>query len=221
MTPDPINRRLGVLISGRGSNLQALIDAIAEGRLDARIVVVISNREDAGGLDRARAAGIDAICISHRGWPSRDDYDAALAAALGARRVGLVCLAGFMRRVGRRLIDAFPGAILNIHPSLLPSFPGTDAQRQAIEYGVRVSGVTVHLVTEQLDAGPIVVQQPVPVLGDDTAETLAARIIAAEHEAYPRAVRTILDGGWQVIGRRFVTSASAGPASPAPPPAGS
>ncbi len=221
MTPDPINRRLGVLISGRGSNLQALIDAIAQGRLDARIAVVISNRQDAGGLERARAAGIEAICISHRGWPSRDDYDAALAAALGERQVGLVCLAGFMRKVGVRLIDAFPGAILNIHPSLLPSFPGTDAQRQAIEHGVRVSGVTVHLVNEQLDAGPIVVQQAVPVLGDDTAETLAARIIVAEHEAYPRAVQIILDGGWQVIGRRFVRSPSAGPASLPPPRAGS
>jgi len=221
MTPDPVNRRLGVLISGRGSNLQALNDAIVEGRLDARIAVVISNREDAGGLDRARAAGIEAICISHRGWPSRDDYDAALAAALHERQVGLVCLAGFMRRVGRRLIDAFPGAILNIHPSLLPSFPGTNAQRQAIEHGVRVSGVTVHLVNEQLDAGPIVVQQAVPVLGDDTAETLAARIVAAEHESYPRAVQILLDGGWQVIGRRFVRSPIAGPASAAPPPAGS
>ncbi len=220
MTAAPIDRRLGVLISGRGSNLQALIDAIDQGRLDARIAVVISNREAAGGLERARAAGIEAICISHRGWRSRDDYDAALAAALRERQVDLVCLAGFMRRVGPRLIDAFPGAILNIHPSLLPSFPGTDAQRQAIEHGVQVSGVTVHLVTEQLDAGPIVVQQAVPVLGDDTAETLAARIIVAEHEAYPRAVQVILDGAWQVIGRRFVRPPSAGPASPPPLPAG-
>jgi len=221
MTPDPVNRRLGVVISGRGSNLQALIDAIVQGRLDARIAVVISNRDDAGGLDRARAAGIEAMCISHRGWPSRDDYDRALAAALHERQVGLVCLAGFMRRVGPSLIAAFPDAILNIHPSLLPSFPGTDAQRQAIEHGVRVSGVTVHLVTAQLDDGPIVVQQAVTVLDDDTAETLAARIIVAEHEAYPRAVQIILGGGWQVIGRRFVRSPGVGPASPAPPPAGS
>jgi phosphoribosylglycinamide formyltransferase-1 len=126
-----------------------------------------------------------------------------------------------MRRVGRPLIDAFPGAILNIHPSLLPSFPGTDAQRQAIEHGVRVSGVTVHLVNEQLDAGPIVVQQAVPVLGDDTVETLAARIAAAEHEAYSRAVQIVLDGGWQVIGRRFVRFPIAAPVSAPPPPAGS
>jgi phosphoribosylglycinamide formyltransferase-1 len=198
-----MNRRLGVLISGRGSNLQALIDAIADGSLNASIAVVISNREDAAGLDRARAAGIEAICLSHRSWPTRDDYDRALARELRARDVALVCLAGFMRLVGAPLIEAFPNAILNIHPSLLPAFPGLDAQRQAIEHGVKVSGVTVHLVTAELDGGPIVVQRAVTVLPGDTPESLSARILAEEHRAYPEAAQMILDGGWQVEGRRF------------------
>jgi phosphoribosylglycinamide formyltransferase 1 len=202
----PINRRIGVLISGRGSNLQALIDAIADGRLDATIAVVISNMEDAGGLRRARDAGIEAIAMSHRGWSSRDDYDRALARELLARDVRLVCLAGFMRVVGRPLIEAFPNAILNIHPSLLPSFPGTHAPRQAIEHGVRVSGVTVHFVNEALDAGPIVIQRAVPVLPEDTEDTLAARILVEEHAAYPAAAQIVLDGGWQIQGRRFVKS---------------
>lgn len=216
-----MNRRLGVLISGRGSNLQALIDAIEDGRLDASIAVVMSNREDAAGLDRARAAGIEAMCISHQGWPSRDDYDRALARELQARQVRLVCLAGFMRRVGPPMIDAFPNAIVNIHPSLLPSFPGTDAQRQALEYGVRVSGVTVHLVTAELDAGPIVLQRAVPVREDDTPDTLAARILVAEHQAYPEAVQLLLAGGWSLDGRRVVRLPSAGAASRSRPPAGS
>src|SRR5262245_11914091 len=149
MTSDPINRRLGVLISGRGSNLQALIDAIANRRLDAVIALVISNREDAAGLDRARAAGIETLYLPHRGWPTRDEYDRALVKELRGRNVGLVCLAGFMRLVGAPLIEAFPDRVLNIHPSLLPAFPGLDAQRQAFEHGVRVSGVTVHLVTAE------------------------------------------------------------------------
>jgi len=200
----PSNRRLGVLISGRGSNLQALIDAIKSGALDATIVVVISNRQDAGGLERARAAGIESIVMSHRDFASRDDYDRALASELRARDVGLVCLAGFMRLVGAELIDAFAGRILNIHPSLLPAFPGLDAQQQAIDHGVRVSGVTVHLVTAELDGGPIVVQRAVPVLPGDTAESLAARILDEEHRAYPEAVKMILDGGWRLEGRRFV-----------------
>jgi phosphoribosylglycinamide formyltransferase-1 len=209
MTPDPINRRIGVLISGRGSNLQALIDAIAEGRLDATIAVVISNIENAGGLERARAAGIEAIAISHRGWPSRDDYDRALVRELRARDVGLVCLAGFMRIVGRPLIEAYTNAILNVHPALLPSFPGTHAARQAIEHGVRVSGVTVHLVNAELDAGPIVIQRTVPVLPGDTEDSLAARILVEEHAAYPAAVQMVLDGGWDIQGRRFVTPPTA------------
>jgi phosphoribosylglycinamide formyltransferase-1 len=204
MTSDPINRRLGVLISGRGSNLQALIDAIAGGHLDASIVVVISNREDAAGLDRARVTGIEAICLSHRAFATRDAYDRALVRELRARDVGLVCLAGFMRLVGMPLIEAFPNRILNIHPSLLPAFPGLDAQKQAIDHGVKVSGVTVHLVTAELDGGPIVVQCAVPVIPGDTADSLAARILEEEHRAYPDAVRMILDGGWRVDGRRFV-----------------
>jgi phosphoribosylglycinamide formyltransferase 1 len=204
----PANRRLGVLISGRGSNLQALIDAIKSKALDATIVVVISNRQDAGGLERARAAGIESIVMSHRDFASRDDYDRALASELRARDVGLVCLAGFMRLVGAELIDAFSGRILNIHPSLLPAFPGLDAQQQAIDHGVRVSGVTVHLVTAELDGGPIVVQRAVPVLPGDTAESLAARILEEEHRAYPDAVKMILDGGWRLDGRRFVPAKS-------------
>jgi phosphoribosylglycinamide formyltransferase-1 len=203
MTPDPINRRLGVLISGRGSNLQALIDAIAGGRLSASIAIVISNRADAAGLERARAAGIEAICLPHRPVATREDYDRALVKELQARDVGLVCLAGFMRLVGAPLIEAFPNRILNIHPSLLPAFPGLDAQKQAIEHGVKVSGVTVHLVTAELDGGPIVVQRAVPVMAGDTAESLSARILEEEHRAYSEAVQLILDGGWRVEGRRF------------------
>jgi phosphoribosylglycinamide formyltransferase-1 len=201
-----VTPRLGVLISGRGSNLQSLIDAVRSGRLDASIAVVISNRADAGGLDRARDAGIPTEVVDHRGWPSRDDYDRALVEALRARKVDLVCLAGFMRRVGRPFVDAFPNAVLNIHPSLLPSFPGVDAQRQALEHGVKVSGVTVHLVTEELDAGPIVVQHAVPVHDDDTPATLAARILAEEHRAYPEAVRIVLGRRWQLQGRRLIRS---------------
>ena len=204
MTSDPINRRLGVLISGRGSNMQALIDAITHGRLDATIALVIANREDAAGLARARAAGIETLVLPHREWPSRDDYDRALARELQARHVRLICLAGFMRVIGTPLIDAFPNAILNIHPSLLPSFPGVDAQAQAIAYGVKVSGVTVHFVTPELDGGPIVLQRAVPVLPGDTAHTLAARILEEEHRAYPEAVGIVLAGGWTIEGRQFV-----------------
>jgi phosphoribosylglycinamide formyltransferase-1 len=203
-----LNRRLGVLISGRGSNLQALIDAIEDGRLDAEIAIVISNNDDAAGLERARRAGIPAMTISHRGWPSRADYDAALARELQSRGVGLVCLAGFMRLIGAPLLDAFPNRIINIHPSLLPAFPGVDAQRQAFEHGVRVTGVTVHLVNADLDAGPIILQRTVDVRDDDTAETLAARILVEEHRAYPEAVQLMLDGGWTIDGRRFVRSRS-------------
>jgi phosphoribosylglycinamide formyltransferase-1 len=203
-----VNRRLGVLISGRGSNLQALIDAIASGSLEASVALAISNREEASGLERARAAGIEAICLSHRSWPTRDDYDRALVRELRARDVGLVCLAGFMRLVGAPLIEAFPNRIVNIHPSLLPAFQGLEAQRQAIDHGVKVSGVTVHLVTAELDGGPIIVQRAVPVLPGDTAESLAARILEEEHRAYPEAVQIILDGGWQVEGRRLVVTRS-------------
>jgi phosphoribosylglycinamide formyltransferase-1 len=210
MTSDPLfgNRRLGVLISGRGSNLQSLIDAIAAGQLNAEIAVVISNVPDAAGLDRARQAGIEAIAISHRGWPSRDDFDRAIARELISRNVALVCLAGFMRVVGRPLLEAFPNAILNIHPSLLPSFPGIDAPRQALAHGVKVSGVTVHLVDSGLDAGPIVLQRTVPVHDDDTRDALAARILVEEHRIYPEAVELVLNGGWRLEGRRFIRAAA-------------
>jgi phosphoribosylglycinamide formyltransferase 1 len=197
-------RKIAVLISGRGSNLQALIDAVSEGRLAARIGVVISNRAAAEGLERARAAGIDTVVIDHRAFASRDDFDRAIARELQARGVSIVCLAGFIRLVGQPLLDAFPNAILNVHPSLLPAFPGVDAQRQALDHGVKVSGATVHLVTADLDGGPIVVQASVPVREDDTAETLSARILIEEHRIYPEAVRILLEGGWTVDGRRFV-----------------
>jgi phosphoribosylglycinamide formyltransferase-1 len=200
-----VNRRLGVLISGRGSNLQAIINAVQERRLDATIAVVISNRADAAGLARARDAGIDTVHINPREHADRDAYDRAIVDTLRQRQVGLVCLAGFMRLVGRPLLDAYPNRILNIHPSLLPSFRGLDAQRQAIEHGVRVSGATVHLVTAQLDDGPIVLQAAVPVHEDDTVETLAARILVEEHRICPKAIEIVLDGNWRVDGRRFVT----------------
>ena len=203
------NRRLGVLISGRGSNLQALIDAIADGRLHATIAVVISNQEDAGGLERARRAGIETLTLSHRGWPSRDDYDRALVKELRARDVRLVCLAGFMRKLGAPLMDAFPHAVLNVHPSLLPSFPGLHPQRQAIEHGVKTSGVTVHFVTADLDDGPIIVQRTVPVVDGDTEDTLAARILVEEHRAYPEAIGLVLDGALKIEGRRVLKSPSA------------
>jgi len=198
-----MNRNLGILISGRGSNLQAIIDAIAAGTLDARVAIVIANRADAGGLDRARAAGIETLFLSHRAFASREAYDHALAHELRARDVGLVCLAGFMRLLSPVLIEAFPNAILNIHPALLPAFPGLDAQHQAWAHGVKVSGATVHLVDCDLDAGPIVLQRTVPVLEDDTPDSLSARILEVEHQLYPEAVRLLLSGQWRVDGRRF------------------
>jgi phosphoribosylglycinamide formyltransferase 1 len=196
-------RRIAVLISGRGSNLQALIDAVADGRLRAQIAIVIANRADAQGLDRARTAGIEMLTIPHRDYPTRETFEAALVRELKARDVALVCLAGFMRLLGRTVLDAFPDAILNIHPSLLPAFPGVDAQRQAWEHGVKVAGPTVHLVTGELDGGPIIRQSAIPVLDDDTPETLAARILVEEHRIYPEAVQIVLDGGWRIDGRRF------------------
>lgn len=202
--PAPGSRRIGVLISGRGSNLQALIDAIGEGRLNAQIAVVISNKASAAGLERARAAGIETLVLDHRAFPSRDAFDMELARELRARGVSVVCLAGFMRLIGQPLLDAFPNAILNVHPSLLPAFPGVDAQRQALDYGVKISGATVHLVTGELDGGPIVLQSSVRVRDDDTADTLSARILIEEHHIYAEAVRIILDGGWRVDGRRFI-----------------
>jgi phosphoribosylglycinamide formyltransferase-1 len=199
------SRRIAVLISGRGSNLQALIEATRDGRLDATIALVVSNAQNAPGLEHARRAEIETLVLDHRGWASRADYDDALVRELQARDVHLVCLAGFMRVLGAPMLQAFPHRILNIHPSLLPAFPGLEPQRQAIEHGVKVSGVTVHLVDAGLDAGPIVVQRTVPVQDDDTPESLAARILAEEHRAYAEAVGRVLDGGWRVEGRRWRT----------------
>ena len=169
-------------------------------------MIVISNRADAGGLDLARDAGIETLVISHREFATRDDFDRRLTQELRDRGVGLVCLAGFMRLVGARLLDAFPNAVLNIHPSLLPAFPGVEAQQQALQHGVKVTGATVHFVTGELDAGPIIVQAPVPVRDDDTVATLSARILVEEHRLYPEAVRRVLDGGWRIDGRRFIAA---------------
>ena len=213
-------RRIGVLISGRGSNLQALIDAVADRRLDATLSIVISNRDDAAGLERARRAGIETTCLNHRGWPSRDDYDRALVRELRQREVDLVCLAGFMRVLGSPMVEAFPNRILNIHPSLLPSFSGLDAPGQALRHGVKVAGVTVHLVTDELDGGPIVLQRTVPVLDTDTEETLSARILVEEHRAYPEALNILLDETWTIEGRRFVRLGRVGEGSAARLPAG-
>jgi len=200
-----MNRRIGVLISGRGSNLQAIIDAIQDRRLDATIAIVISNVAGAAGLDRARAAGIETAVMPHRAARSREDYDRSLVDTVRAHDVALVCLAGFMRLLSPAFIDAFPNRVVNIHPSLLPAFPGVDAQRQAVEHGVKVSGATVHFVTPDLDAGPIILQSAVPVLPGDTAETLSARILVEEHRLYPEAIRLVLDGQWHLDGRCFVT----------------
>ena len=199
----PLFRRLAVLISGRGSNLQSIIDAIQEGRLEATIAIVMSNRSDAAGLARAREADIDATWLNPREYADRDAYDRAIVDLLRERQVDLVCLAGFMRRISRPFLDAFPNRILNIHPSLLPAFPGLDAQAQALRHGVKVAGATAHLVTEDLDGGPIVAQSAVAVLDDDTVDTLSARILIEEHKLYPEAIRLVLEGGWSIDGRRF------------------
>jgi phosphoribosylglycinamide formyltransferase-1 len=199
-----VSPRLGILISGRGSNLQAIIDAVAAGRLRATIAIVISNVAGAPGLDRARTAGLETTVIPHKGSQTRAEYDRRLVGVLEQQRVDLVCLAGFMRLLSATFVEAFPNRILNIHPSLLPAFPGLDAQRQAFAYGVKVTGATVHFVNAELDAGPIVLQAPVPVLADDTVETLAARILEVEHRLYPEAIQRVLDGGWEISGRRIV-----------------
>lgn len=204
MSTGNTQNRLGILISGRGSNLQALVQAVEKGRVPAEIAVVISNRASAAGLDLARSAGIETMVLDHRQFATRDEYDARLAQELRARGVSLVCLAGFMRLVGAPLLDAFPNAVLNIHPSLLPAFPGINAQQQALEHGVKVTGATVHLVTDELDGGPIVVQSCVPVLSDDTIQTLSERILVEEHRIYVEAVGIVLRGGWRLDGRRFI-----------------
>ena len=200
------NRRLGVLISGRGSNLQAIIDAIANGRLAATIAVVVSNKPDAVGLDRARVSGIDTVLVEPRAFTSRETYDAALIDVLQRYDVGLVCLAGFMRLLGTSVVEAFPNRILNIHPSLLPAFPGLHGQRQALKHGAKITGATVHIVTSDLDAGPIVLQAPVSVEESDTTDTLSERILLEEHRIYPEAIGILLDGRWRIEGRRFLRS---------------
>jgi phosphoribosylglycinamide formyltransferase 1 len=196
-----------VLISGRGSNLQAIIDAIAHGNLSADLAVVISNRPDAAGLKRARDAGAETVILDHTDkakFATREDYDRELVRQLKERQVRLVCLAGFMRLLTKVFLDAFPNAIVNIHPSLLPSFPGTNAQYQAWAHGVKWTGATVHLVTTELDGGPIVLQEPVPVKDGDDVDTLAARILEREHHLYPLAIQVLLNGGWRIEGRRLL-----------------
>src|SRR6266851_1469677 len=199
-----MTKRIGVLLSGRGSNFEALAESVSAGRTaDAQIAVVISNREGAPGIERARARGIEARVIPSKGL-EREAYDKLVVAALREKQVDLVCLAGFMRLLSPFFVAAFRNRILNIHPSLLPAFPGLEAQRQALEYGVKWSGCTVHLVDENLDAGPIVVQSPVEVLDGDTPETLAARILKEEHRIYSEAVRMVLEGRFRIDGRRVM-----------------
>ena len=199
-----MSHRIGVLLSGRGSNFEALADSIAAGRIPgAEIVLVISNREDAPGLARAAARGISAQVIPSKGL-QRESYDTLVVAELKRAGVELVCLAGFMRLLSPYFVASFPQRILNIHPSLLPSFPGLEAQRQALEYGVKFSGCTVHLVDENLDAGPILAQAIVPVRDDDTDARLSARILAEEHRIYADAVRLILSGRYRIEGRRVI-----------------
>jgi phosphoribosylglycinamide formyltransferase-1 len=196
--------RLGILLSGRGSNFLAIAGGIAQGRVtNAEIAVVISNRADAPGIAAARNAGFPAEVIEPRGR-SRAQHDAEIIASLQAHQVDLVCLAGYMRLLSAEFVRAFPQRILNIHPSLLPAFPGLDAQRQALEYGVNVSGCTVHFVDEELDHGVIVLQKTVPVLADDDEHTLAARILAQEHVAYAEAIELALSGKYRVVGRRLL-----------------
>jgi len=197
-------KRIGVLLSGRGSNFEALAESVAAGRIpSAEIAMVISNREGAPGIERARARGIATRVIPSKGL-EREAYDRRVVAALREKQVDLVCLAGFMRLLSPYFVAAYRHRILNIHPSLLPAFPGLEAQRQALEYGVKWSGCTVHLVDENLDAGPIVVQSVVPVLDADTPETLAARILTEEHHIYTEAVRLVLEGRYRIEGRRVI-----------------
>jgi phosphoribosylglycinamide formyltransferase-1 len=195
--------RLGILLSGRGSNFEAIADHVAAGDLDAEIAVVISNRPEAPGLEAARRRGLPAVAIPSKGL-DREVYDRMAIEELRGRGVELVCLAGFMRLLSATFVRAFPNRILNIHPSLLPSFPGLDAQHQALEHGVRVTGCTVHFVDEYLDAGPILAQAPVPVLDTDTVETLAARILKEEHRIYSEALRIVIGGNYRIEGRRVI-----------------
>jgi phosphoribosylglycinamide formyltransferase 1 len=196
-------KRLGILISGRGSNFQAIADSIDAGRLPAEIAVVISNRESAAGLQIARERGINAVTLPSKGL-DRTVYDQMLIAELNRNEVDLVCLAGYLRLLSAEFIQAFPERILNIHPSLLPAFPGLDAQHQALAHGVKITGCTVHLVDEHLDSGPIILQSAVPVLDDDTDETLSARILEQEHRIYTEALRIVVRGEYRLAGRRVI-----------------
>lgn len=195
-------QKIGILISGRGSNMMALLDAAISGRLDAEVALVISNISSAAGLEKARSRGVETLFINHKGR-SREDHDREMIAELKRREVEIVCLAGYMRLVSSLFVREFENRVLNIHPSLLPAFPGLDAQRQALEYGVKVTGCTVHIVDEELDHGPIVMQRAVEVLDADTVETLSARILEQEHITYPEAVALVLDKAFRVEGRRI------------------
>jgi phosphoribosylglycinamide formyltransferase-1 len=199
-------KRLGILLSGRGSNFEAIADNIAAGRLSAEIAVVVSNRPNARGLELARERGFNGVCIPSKGV-EREDYDRLLIEQLRKNQVDLVCLAGFMRILSATFVREFRNRVLNIHPSLLPAFPGLDAQHQALEHGAKVSGCTVHFVDEGLDSGPIILQTAVPVLDEDTADTLAARILAEEHKLYSEAINIVLSGKFHVEGRRVIRRA--------------
>ena len=197
---------VGVLVSGRGSNLQALLDACAAPDFPARVAVVISDREHAPALQRARAAGVEAVWINPKDFVTRESFDLTLVRELEKRQVGLVCHAGFMRILSAAYVQAFAGRALNIHPSLLPAFPGLHAQRHALEHGAKVAGCTVHFVDEAVDAGPIVLQAAVPVEPHDTEETLSVRILKEEHRLYPAAVRLFAEGRLQIVGRRVIVN---------------
>lgn len=195
--------RVGVLVSGRGSNLQALLDASARPDYPAEVVVVLSDRERAAALERARAAGVEALYVNPKDFADREAFDLALVRELTARRVGLVCTAGFMRILSVAFTRAFAGRAMNIHPSLLPAFPGLHAQRQALDHGVKIAGATVHFLDDgAVDTGPIILQSSVPVQPDDTEDTLAARILTEEHRLYPEAVRLFAEGRLTIVGRR-------------------
>ncbi len=196
-------KNLGILLSGRGSNFEAIADSCAAGRIPARIAVVISNKSDAPGIERARQRGLEALVIPSKG-KQREEHDAEVVAALKSHNVDLVCLAGYMRLLSGWFCQQFPQKILNIHPSLLPAFPGLEAQKQAFEYGVKVTGCTVHFVDEHLDHGPIIVQKAVLVLDNDDEHTLAARILEQEHIAYSEAVAIVVAGNYDIVGRRVV-----------------
>ena len=196
-------KRLAILVSGRGSNFEAVARNIVAGQLDAEIACLISNQPDAKALETARGLGLNAVSLPSKGVDS-DVYAASACEVLAPLHIDLICLAGFMRRVGQPLLDAYAGRILNIHPSLLPSFPGLHVQQQALDYGVRFSGCTVHFVEAGIDSGPIVTQAAVPVLEDDTADTLAARILVEEHKIYTEAIALVLSGKYRVEGRRVV-----------------